>query len=105
MTIKFVICERLHDGGNAVENVLHSYKNNCFCFVDGEEGLVDPELILTFDNYKAAMTLVDLAWDFNKTFLGVAIWDDRYPNEITYSYVGAGEEKNNQVKMNRENES
>jgi len=101
MTIKFVICERLHEGGAAIPNVLVRYEAESFCFADGNPDCFDPDQILKFDSWESAETIVNLAWDLNQTYLGIALWDSDYPNEIDYMYVGSGKAKNLQVIQNR----
>lgn len=100
--VKFVICERLHEGGSFVPQLLSSYADTYWVFVDGDPDCFDPKDLLMFEQYEAAETIVNLAWDFNKVYLGIAIWESDHPNEIEYRYVGAGKDKNLQVKQNRE---
>lgn len=102
--VKFVVCERLHEGGDAVANLLTKYTHNSqtFIFADGDPDCFNPDDVLMFDQYDAAETIVNLAWDLNKTFLGVAIWESENPTEIDYRYVRSGKAKNLEVKRNRE---
>lgn len=103
--VKFVVCERLHEGGEPITSLLIKYGNNGeqqFIFADGDPDCFDPKEILMFDQYEAAETIVNLAWDLNQVYLGVAIWESMYPNEVDYTYVTHGKEKNLQVKKTRE---
>lgn len=100
--IKFVICERLHEGGSPVPNILKAYEADTFWFADGDPDCFNPDEILKFDSYDSAKVIVDLAWNLNQTYLGIAIWESCLPNEIDYTYVNWGKDKNLQVKHNRE---
>lgn len=103
--VKFVICERLHEGGQPIASLLVQYgrnKEQQFIFADGDPDCFDPNQVLMFDQYEAAETIVNLAWDLNQVYLGVAIWESAYPTEVDYSYVAYGKEKTLQVKGNRE---
>lgn len=92
-----------HENHRPIANILKGYEANSFWFADGDPGCFDSEEILKFETWKSARVIVDLAWKLNQTALGVAIWETEDPDYITYNYVNSGEEKNNQVKFNREN--
>ena len=99
--VSFVICERLHENGKAEASILSRFENNQLIFVNGDPGCFSYDNVLRF-SYDAALLIVNLFWEENKTYLGIAIIETDYPNEIDYSYVEYGKEKNMEVKMNRE---
>ncbi len=99
--VKFVICERSHENGGAIKTVLTGYKNKMFWIVDGDPDYFDPDQILKFDTWECAEVIVNLAWDLNQTYLGIAIWESENPNEIDYTYVNWGKNKNLEVVKNR----
>ena len=103
-TVKFVICQRSHETGEPEPDVLKAYEAGSFWFADGEEERFDPDSILKFDSWESAQAIVDLAWNLNQTYLGIAIWESTLPNSIDYSYVCWGKEKNLEVKKNRESD-
>jgi hypothetical protein len=96
---------------NSYKNSGHTYgfwavppdlDNHVLCtFVNGDPGCFSYDNVLRF-SYDAALLIVNLFWEENKTYLGIAIIETDYPNEIDYSYVEYGKEKNMEVKMNRE---
>lgn len=100
--VKFVICEIQHSDNKPLHNILKAYEAEMFWFADGDIDCFDPEEILKFETYETAKIIVDLAWNMNKTALGIAIWESDYPNEIEYRYVHSGLTQNLKVKANRE---
>ena len=99
--IVFVLIERLHDTGKPTANVLTNFISSSFWYADGDTGCFNPASIWKFDTIERAQSVIELAWDLNKTYLGIAIYDTDHPDEIDSTYTACNVEKMLQVVRNR----
>lgn len=99
--IVFVLVERLHENGRATPSVLTSFANKHFFFADADTGCFDPAIIWKFNTIEQAQSVIELAWDLNETYLGIALYDADYPDEIDIFYTTYRIEKILEVVRNR----